>query len=65
MHRTIEACSARIARCSLRVRQPGQIIATMKYLHHARRPEDARLVAEALRISLDTADEAAGPVGPP
>ena len=34
---------------------------TMKYLHYAPRPDDARLVAEAFRVSTDEIDSAGAP----
>ena len=36
---------------------------TMKYLHYAPRPEDARLVAEAFRISPELGGETASAAG--
>ena len=36
---------------------------TMKYLHYAPRPEDARLVAEAFRISPEPGGETASAPG--
>jgi integrase len=43
----------------------ADIQTTMKYLHYAPRPEDARLVAEAFRALSDSADETAGTANSP
>jgi hypothetical protein len=38
---------------------------TMKYLHYAPRPDDARLVAEAFRVSTDEIDSVGASRGSP
>jgi hypothetical protein len=38
---------------------------TMKYLHYAPRPDDARLVAEAFRVTTNGIDSAAAAGGSP
>jgi integrase len=43
----------------------ADIQTTMKYLHYAPRPEDARLVAEAFRVSPDAGEGAAAAAGSP
>jgi hypothetical protein len=39
----------------------ADIQTTMKYLHYAPRPDDARLVAEAFRVSADPASDSGAP----
>jgi integrase len=41
----------------------ADIQTTMKYLHYAPRPEDARLVAEAFQVSVGSAAETPGTAG--
>ncbi|HEX4622876.1 MAG TPA: tyrosine-type recombinase/integrase [Solirubrobacteraceae bacterium] len=41
----------------------ADIRTTMKYLHYAPRPEDARLVAEAFQVSVGSAAETPGTAG--
>ena len=44
-----------------RSRPLGCVQTTMKYLRYAPRPDDARLVAEAFRVSTDEIDSAGAP----